>query len=168
MKRFLLDTGMLLGLTRKAPWARRTLDRVHLDDQETATFTSVICHGELLALAEKNGWGERRRTELASTLAKVPTLDINKQAILNAYALIDAWTHGKSVTAPHNVSPPEPAISMGKNDMQRFYVRFHSPESALVGWTDDAPAAQEHPYPGVETGTLNGWNWSVEPAKMRP
>lgn len=136
MKRFLLDTGMLLGLTRKAPWARRTLDRVHLDDQETATFTSVICHGELLALAEKNGWGERRRTELASTLAKVPTLDINKQAILNAYALIDAWTHGKSVTAPHNVSPPEPAISMGKNDIW-IAATAHASKATLLSTDKD-------------------------------
>lgn len=136
MKRFLLDTGRLLGLTRKAPWARRTLDRVHLDDQETATFTSVICHGELLALAEKNGWGERRRTELASTLAKVPTLDINKQAILNAYALIDAWTHGKSVTAPHNVSPPEPAISMGKNDIW-IAATAHASKATLLSTDKD-------------------------------
>lgn len=136
MKRFLLDTGMLLGLTRKAPWARRTLDRVHLDDQETATFTSVICHGELLALAEKNGWGERRRTELASTLAKVPTLDINKQAILNAYALIDAWTHGKSVTTPHNVSPPEPAISMGKNDIW-IAATAHASKATLLSTDKD-------------------------------
>lgn len=136
MKRFLLDTGMLLGLTRKAPWARRTLDRVHLDDQETATFTSVICHGELLALAEKNGWGERKRTELASTLAKVPTLDINKQAILNAYALIDAWTHGKSVTAPHNVSPPEPAISMGKNDIW-IAATAHASKATLLSTDKD-------------------------------
>lgn len=115
---------------------RRTLDRVHLDDQETATFTSVICHGELLALAEKNGWGERRRTELASTLAKVPTLDINKQAILNAYALIDAWTHGKSVTAPHNVSPPEPAISMGKNDIW-IAATAHASKATLLSTDKD-------------------------------
>lgn len=136
MKRFLLDTGMLLGLTRKATWARRTLDRLHLDDQETATFTSVICHGELLALAEKNGWGEERRTELANTLAKVPTLDINKQAILNAYALIDAWTHGKSVTAPHNVSPPEPAISMGKNDLW-IAATAHASKATLLSTDKD-------------------------------
>lgn len=136
MKRFLLDTGMLLGLTRKATWARRTLDRLHLDDQETATFTSVICHGELLALAEKNGWGEERRTELANTLAKVPTLDINKQAILNAYALIDAWTHGKSVTAPHNASPPEPAIAMGKNDLW-IAATAHASKATLLSTDKD-------------------------------
>ena len=79
--------------------------------------TSVVCQGEILALAEKRGWGEEKRIELASLLAKVPTVDINKQAILNAYALIDAWTHGKSVTAPHDASPPKPAVSMGKNDL---------------------------------------------------
>ena len=54
-----------------------------------------------------------------------------------------------------------------KNDMQQFYIRFHPPESAPVGWEDDDLAAQEHPHPGVEAGTLNGWNGRAEPAKMR-
>ena len=85
-----------------------------LGDQDVMVVTSVVCQGEILALAEKREWGGKKRIELASLLAKVPTVDINKQAILNAYAMIDAWTHGKSVTAPQNASPPKPAVSMGK------------------------------------------------------
>ena len=63
-------------------------------------FTSVICQGELRAIAEKRGWGKDKRTKLEEVLNKFPTLDINKQPILNAYALIDAWTHGKTVASP--------------------------------------------------------------------
>ena len=39
--------------------------------------------------------------------------------ILNAYARIDAWTHGKSVDAPEFMSPPKPAVPMKQkqNDM---------------------------------------------------
>ena len=88
-----------------------------LGDQDVMVVTSVVCQGEILALAEKREWGGKKRIELVSLLAKVPTVDINKQAILNAYALIDAWTHGKSVTAPQDASPPKPAVSMGKNDL---------------------------------------------------
>lgn len=55
MKRFLLDTGMLLGLVGKAPWVLRARSELGLTDGKTVTFTSVICRGELLALAEKRG-----------------------------------------------------------------------------------------------------------------
>ena len=94
MKYFLLDTGILLGLARKAPWARHTLDRLSLNDQETAAVTSVICQGEILALAEKFGWGEERRGQLEQILNRLPVFDINRQLILSAYARIDSWTHG--------------------------------------------------------------------------
>ena len=80
-------------------------------------FTSIICRGEILALAEKNGWGTKKRTRLEQVLNEVPTLDINKQTILDAYARIDAWTHGKPVRSPQNMPPPKPAISMKQNDL---------------------------------------------------
>ena len=117
MKLFLLDTGIILGFVREAPWTTRTYAEYDLGNLEAMVVTSVICQGELLALAEKRGWGETKRVKLASTLSRMPTLDINKQPILNAYALIDAWTHGKSVASPRSTSPPKPARPIGKNDL---------------------------------------------------
>ena len=116
-KRFLLDTGMLLGFVREAPWALQVREKFDLGDEETMVFTSVICQGELLALAEKNGWGKDRRTRLEEVLDGLPTLDINKKPILNAYALIDAWTHGKPVASPEQTPPPTPAVPMKQNDL---------------------------------------------------
>ncbi len=97
MTRFLLDTNLLLGFTREAPWAIRARAEFNLGDRETMVFTSVICRGEILALAEKNGWGSKKRTRLEQVLNGVPTLDISRRTILDAYARIDAWTHGKPV-----------------------------------------------------------------------
>ena len=116
-KFFLLDTGMMLGFVRGASWAARARAEYGFEDPETIIVTSVICQRELLALAEKRGWGEASRLELSRTLNRVPTLDINKQSILKAYALIDAWTHGKLVASPRNALPPKPARSIGKNDL---------------------------------------------------
>ncbi len=118
MKRFLLDTGMLLGFVREAPWALWARSKFSLGDQETMVFTSIICQAELLALAEKRGWGEKKRGRLEEVLDEFPTLDINQKSILNAYALIDAWTHGKHLNSPeHTFPPPKPAVPMGKNDL---------------------------------------------------
>ena len=55
MNRFLLDTGMLIGFVREAEWAKRTREEFNLGARETIVFTSVVCVGELLALAEKFG-----------------------------------------------------------------------------------------------------------------
>lgn len=117
MSRFLLDTNMLLGFVRGAPWAMKARADYGLGDAETMVFTSVICRGEILALAEKFGWGKDKRRFLDDVLESIPTLDINQPGILDAYARIDAWTHGKGATGPRNASPPQPAVPMGQNDM---------------------------------------------------
>ena len=117
MNRFLLDTNMLLGFAREAPWARWANEKFRFDGIETMVFTSVVCRGEMLALAEKRGWGRRSRRNLEDVLDRFPTLDINRQPILNAYARIDAWTHGKPVDSPPDAAPPKPAIAMTQNDL---------------------------------------------------
>jgi len=117
MNRFLLDTGLLLGFSRNAPWAIGARETHGLGDPETMVFTSIICQGEILALAEKNGWGINRRDRLEQLLDQIPRLDISRKEIIDAYALIDAWTHGNSVEAPNNAPPPRPAVPMKQNDM---------------------------------------------------
>ena len=136
MTRFLLDTNMLLGFTREAPWAIRAREEFNLGDRETMVFTSIICRGEILALAEKNGWGAKKRTRLEQVLNEVPTLDINKQTILDAYARIDAWTHGKPVISPQNTPPPKPAISMKQNDLW-IAATAHASSAALLSTDTD-------------------------------
>ena len=117
MRSFILDTGILLGLAREVQWASRAFDRLELNDPGTTVFTSVVCHGEILALAEKNGWGEPKRRNFGKVLTGIPQVDISKHDVLKAYALVDAWTHGHRVAAPNDAPPPKPAKSMGKNDL---------------------------------------------------
>ena len=136
MTRFLLDTNLLLGFTRKAPWAIRARAEYNLGNRETMVFTSVICRGEILALAEKNGWGSEKRTRLEQVLNGVPTLDINRRTISDAYARIDAWTHGKSVTSPQNAPPPKPAVPMKQNDLW-IAATAHASGAALLSTDTD-------------------------------
>lgn len=117
MSRFLLDTNMLLGFTREAQWALRARADHDLGNRETMVFTSVICQGEMLALAEKNGWGRKKRTRLEQVLNGITTLGISRRKIMDAYARIDAWTHGQTVASPNNSPPPKPAVSMKQNDL---------------------------------------------------
>ena len=108
---------MLLGLARRAPWARWAYNHFGLGNSEVIYYTSVVCVGELLALAEKFGWGHQRRSRLDRLLEEWPALPIKDPDILTAYALIDAWSCGEQVTAPGGASPPRSAVKMGKNDL---------------------------------------------------
>ena len=117
MDRFLLDTNILLGLVRSAPWALSTDEKHALSADNVLSCTSVVCQGELLALAEKFGWGQSKRTRLDEILFRLPVVEINQPAILRAYALIDAWTHGTAVDAPGATPPPKPARPMQQNDL---------------------------------------------------
>ena len=136
MTRFLQDTNLLLGFIREAPWAIRARAEFELGNRETMVFTSVICRGEILALAEKNGWGSDKRTRLSQVLNKVPTLDIGRQSILDAYARIDAWTHGKPVASPGNAPPPKPAVPMKQNDLW-IAATAHASQAALLSTDQD-------------------------------
>ena len=99
MKRYLLDTGLLLGFIREAHWATQARESLNLGGPDTMAFTSIICRGEILALAEKNGWGHGKRNRLEQQLNQIPSLNIGHSQIIGAYARIDAWTHGKSVVS---------------------------------------------------------------------
>lgn len=114
---FLLDTGVLLGFVIENRGALRAQERFALGTPETTALTSVVCKGELLALAEKRRWGKTMRNKLSSVLDRVPVEDINSTEVLHSYALISAWTEGKKVKAPGNAPPPKPARPMKQNDM---------------------------------------------------
>ncbi|MDE0152442.1 MAG: type II toxin-antitoxin system VapC family toxin [Gammaproteobacteria bacterium] len=136
MRRFLLDTGVLLGFIRKAEWAERVWKELNLDSKEAIIFTSIICVGELLALSEKLGWGKSKKSRLEEVLAKYSALDINDQGVLRAYAMIDAWTHGQKVDAPRRTPPPKPAISMQQNDLW-IAATAHESQATLLSTDKD-------------------------------
>lgn len=118
MNRFLLDTNILLGLTRKAKWAKWAYDHYEMARQDCVVFTSVICKGELIALAEKRGWAAERRTTLENVLNEFPVAELNRPEILHAYAQIDAWTHGTMPQDASDLPPvPKPAVPMKQNDL---------------------------------------------------
>lgn len=115
MDRYLLDTNMLLGLVRGAEWAKTTVETYRLSNQENLVFTTIVCRGEILALAEKRGWGEPKRKNLTRVLNEFPTIGIEKDAVVKAYAKLSAWSEGKAVE--NFPDPPKPARKMGQNDL---------------------------------------------------
>ena len=123
-----------LGFVREAQWALNTRSQLSL--AKSTAYTSVICHGEILALSEKLGWGGKKRSKLDVILSKIPTLDINKEGVINAYARIDTWTHGSRLARLAPRPPPKPAIPMKQNDLW-IVATAHASKATLVSTDKD-------------------------------
>ena len=125
---------MLLGLVTGKSYALRARSKFNFEDIETMIFTSIVCWGELLALAEKRAWGQTKRRLLKEFLDKIPAVDINQESILNSYALIDAWSQGKPVDYPKEnpFPPPKPAAVTLTDLLERCKSVVRGPCSALT------------------------------------
>lgn len=111
MKRFLLDTNVLIhALKKDAFWGRISEE---LEIEQSSNFISVVSIGEIYALSLRNNWGEARIKKLQSLKEHFGILDINVEAILIRYAEIDAFSQGKLKGHPLNNS----SRNMGKNDL---------------------------------------------------
>jgi len=77
---------------------------------------------------------------VADMLRKIPETDITAGNILNAYAKIDAWTHGTACDGMP--PPPKPAISMRQNDMW-IAATAHAHRAFLLTTDKDF----DHPHP---------------------
>jgi predicted nucleic acid-binding protein len=118
MARYLLDTNLLVGFVRGAPWAARAYSEFKLGDAETIVLTSDICRGELLSLAEQFGWGSGKREKMTEALNQYSSVGIEHASVQEAYAVIDNWTHGRSKSRPSgSVQPLSNARPMNQNDL---------------------------------------------------
>jgi sigma54-dependent transcription regulator len=50
---------------------------------------SVVSHGEIWVLAERNAWGEKKRQALSEMLSDLVTLDLNDRLIIEGYVEVD-------------------------------------------------------------------------------
>ena len=93
----------------------------------------VICR-EILRLPKRT-MGQQRRTRLDRCSTKCRTWHRNRR-ILEAYARIDAWTHGNPVNSPRNAPPPRQAVPMKQNDIW-VAATAHASGSALLSTDKD-------------------------------
>lgn len=94
----LLDTSVVIHLARGGVAAERLESRFALRSRPFTPWTSIVTVGEMLAFAQRNGWGSRKLDALKQLAGNLVVIDINRHPILNAYAELD--THLKRVGTP--------------------------------------------------------------------
>lgn len=113
MRKFLLDTGIVLGYARSAGYAE-DVDK-KFDIFANTPLVSVVSKGEIYALAIQRNWGSNKLKLLDELLRKLPVVDINDDQLIKRYAEIDAYSLGKNSAKP--LPKGHTARPMGKNDL---------------------------------------------------
>ena len=91
---FLLDTSVAIALLRGKALGHYLLNAFGLDNQINRPLISIVSHGELLLLADRNNWGGAKLQVLHKMLDSLVTVDLNDPAILDAYVAVQRDSRG--------------------------------------------------------------------------
>jgi tRNA(fMet)-specific endonuclease VapC len=87
---YLLDTNVLLALIRGNELGKYIRQSFNLDNPTIRSVMSIVSHGEIWAIAERNAWGDKKREALRKMLSSLVALDLNSEAVISAYVEVDA------------------------------------------------------------------------------
>jgi predicted nucleic acid-binding protein len=86
---YVLDTSIVLSLIRGKELGRQIDESFGLSAWRHRQTISIVTHGELKVLAERNNWGELKRQALAEALDHLVTVDIDSEILVDAYVRIE-------------------------------------------------------------------------------
>jgi tRNA(fMet)-specific endonuclease VapC len=97
MRRYLLDTGILVHVARQSELYKRIEKEQQLGASDSLPMISVVSYGEILAFAHQRNWGTTKRKEIQKVINKLIVIDINSgdNSLLESYAEIDAYSKDK-------------------------------------------------------------------------
>lgn len=107
MRKFVLDTNILLAYMRQSPQYLHTEKRLNLTSDDVQLIVSVATIGEIQVIARHNNWGDKKIRLLNSFIEQalfVVDIGIGAPELLNAYVEIDVFSYSQGRT-------------MGKNDL---------------------------------------------------
>ena len=113
--KYIWDTSILLHFIRESAFFTRLNEDYRLISSANQSAISFITAGEILSLKYQLNWGDKKTQKLDEAFRLIPTLPIQRKSILQAYALIDAYSQGK--LNPKPLPDGMTARNMGKNDI---------------------------------------------------
>jgi predicted nucleic acid-binding protein len=112
---YIFDTTALVFYIKKESQCQIIEERFEPFSKANLALISIVSRGEMLSLALKNKWGEKRITSLNELLSQFLIIPIQSEDLLTKYAEIDAFSQGRLVSK-HSANGTS-ARNMGKNDL---------------------------------------------------
>jgi predicted nucleic acid-binding protein len=85
---YLLDTNIILQLVRANEFGKYLARSFGLLDLVYRPLVSIVTHGELWAIADRNNWGQPKLATLSNALNHLVTVDLNHENILQSYVQV--------------------------------------------------------------------------------
>jgi predicted nucleic acid-binding protein len=98
----LLDTSVVVHLARGNAIGQAMDRQYGLRERRERPLLSVVSVGELLSLARQWSWGDTKVARLRELLAELVVLDLQREAILERYAEMDAWCKANGFAIGNN------------------------------------------------------------------
>jgi tRNA(fMet)-specific endonuclease VapC len=108
----LYNTNILLHIVRDNSTDEKVRNFVN-PNKKLLEFTTIVNKGEAVSIALQNGWDKTKVQKLTDLLSEIAIIDISDDTIVEAYAMIDAFSQNKYPLLKLGVS----ARNMGKNDL---------------------------------------------------
>jgi predicted nucleic acid-binding protein len=99
---YVVDTNVLLILLRGKELGERIDQAYGILAAPYLHTLSIVTHAELWVLADRNRWGDAKRSAIEKALDEFVTVDISGDSIVSAYRKVEEISNG---------------INMGKNDI---------------------------------------------------
>ena len=100
MALYVLDTGILLGYARAAPFAEFVETRYAPTKTPNAACVCVVSLGEIRCFPIRGKCSDKKRENLETVLRQTPVADIHHRSVLDRYAEIATYCQGANPQKP--------------------------------------------------------------------
>ena len=99
MRRFVLDTNVLIADMRNSPVMEKINSSLDLQAEDVEILIPIAVKAEILSLATQLGWGEKKMDRLNLYFREVYLIHTNDE-IVEAYIQLDAYSQGRLLGKP--------------------------------------------------------------------
>src|SRR5262249_36100241 len=95
MATYILDTGVLLGYVRRAPYADYVDKKNTPSTAPNVPLSFIVSVAELLSFNLRRNWGAKKQTPLTSVLRAIPSIPIRHDSIFRKFGKIASLNRRK-------------------------------------------------------------------------
>lgn len=128
MRKFVLDTNILLHYVRQSELAQEVERELNLLSQNAIPMIASVSIGEMEGFVQRQEWGQAKINRLKKLVEKIAVIDIAAadDQLMNAYATL--WNYSKNALPGDKLGK---SIGIGQNDVW-IAALAHTAKAALV------------------------------------
>lgn len=128
MRKFVLDTNILLHYVRQSELAQEVERELNLISQNAIPMIASVSIGEMEGFVQRQEWGQAKINRLKKLVEKIAVIDIAAadDQLMNAYATL--WNYSKNALPGDKLGK---SIGIGQNDVW-IAALSHTAKAALV------------------------------------